>query len=230
MAAGHLLPVPTVAEVESRRDAFAKDRWEGHMQDLGKRWQSREHAMRGMSEAEREAYRDERMAQWMEEDDAHRRAIQREIDEYSRLLNEDLRNRAADQARLAFTLSRFSPASAYQLAAMTLAATDIGLKSRYEDAMRNYRTAFLEYVERRQKETGGMGGFQITVDSNEGVQFSMPREAGALDLSGMPAFAPPAVSSIAVATGVVVDAGILALCAILAFAGAAGAFLRYDLR
>jgi len=52
--------------------------------------------------------------------------------EYSKRLNEDRRNRQAYQERLGFILSRFSPASAFRLAAMNLASTDILLKSRAE--------------------------------------------------------------------------------------------------
>ncbi len=230
MGAGHMMQVPTIAEVEAQRDAFAKDRWEQHMGELEKLWQERERGMRGMSDAEREAYRDASLPDWMEEDDARRRGIQKEIDEYSALLTEDLRNRRAGQIRLGFAMSRISPAAAYQLAAMTLADTDIELKARYEDAMREYRTAFLQFVEKKQKETGGTGGFQITVDSNEGVKFSMPRESGSLDLSGLPAFSPPRSSLSHIAPALIIDAGILALYTLLAFAGAFLAFLKYDLR
>ena len=230
MAAGYVVRVPTIAEVESQRDAFAKDRWEHHMEELGKVWQAREREMQGLLGAEREAYRDARLPEWMEEDDARRRSIQMEIDEFSGLLTEDLRNRRAGQVRLGFALSRISPAAAYQLASMTLADTDIEMKARYEDAMREYRTAFLQFVEKKQKETGGSGGFQITVDSNEGVKFSMPRESGSLDLSGLPAFSPPRTSIGRLAPGLIVDSGILALYALFAFGGAFLAFLKYDLR
>jgi ABC-type transport system involved in multi-copper enzyme maturation permease subunit len=230
MAAGQLKPVPTVAEVESKRDAFAKDRWDKHMRDLESKWRTREDAMHGLSKEEKEAYRDDHLAEWMEKDDADRKQIQKEIDEYSVRLNEDLRNRKVDQERLAFVLSRISPASAYQLAAMSLAGTDISLKSRYEDAMREYRTAFLRYVEKKQKETGNSGGFRITFDTDKGVKFSAPRESGSLDLSEMPDFLAPQLAFADVAGGVIVDAGILAFASLLAFIGAFVAFLRYDVR
>ena len=43
---------------------------------------------------------------------------------------EDFRNRKAEQEGLAFAISRFSPASAYQLTVMNLAGTNIDLKTR----------------------------------------------------------------------------------------------------
>jgi hypothetical protein len=164
------------------------------------------------------------------EDDLRRKQVQKDIEEYSLRLDEDLRNRKSEQERLAFTLSRISPASAFQLASMSLAGTDIALKARYEDAMRGYRTSFTQYIEKKQKESGGTGGFRITVDTKKGFQFSAPREQSSLDLSDMPAFIAPRLTFAGAAAPVVVDAGILALSSLLAFAWAFVAFLRYDVR
>jgi ABC-type transport system involved in multi-copper enzyme maturation permease subunit len=230
MTAGQLRPVPSVAEVEAQRDAFSKDCWDKHMQEMEGRWRERQSAMKGMTDQQEQSYRDEHLSDWMEEDDAGRKQIQMEIEAYSVRLNEDLRNRKNEQERLGFILSRFSPASAYQLAAMTVGGTDINLKARYEDAMREYRTRFTQYVEKKQTETGGMGGFRITMDTNTGIKFSAPRESGSLDLSDLPVFTPPQVRFADVAGSVVIDAGLITLCTILSFAGAIGAFLRYDVR
>lgn len=230
MAAGQLKPVPSVAEVEAQRDAFSKDRWESHMQEMQGRWREREEATKGLSKDERESYRDDKLGTWMEEDDAKRKQIQQDIEEFSARLSEDIRNRRADQERLAFALTRISPASAYQLAAMSLAGTDITLKARYEDAMRDYRSRFTQYVEKKQKESGTQGGFRITVDSDKGFSFSAPRDRGTLDLSDLPAFGAPVRGFDAAAAPVVVDAGLLTLASLLAFAGAFIAFLRYDVR
>jgi ABC-type transport system involved in multi-copper enzyme maturation permease subunit len=230
MAAGRLKPVPSVAEVEAQRDAFAKDRWESHMQEMQERWRVREQATQGMSKEQREAYRDDHLAAWMEEDDGKRKEIQKDIDEFSVRLNEDLRNRKADQEAMAFTLTRVSPASSYQLASMSLAGTDIGLKSRSEDAMRGYRTRFMQYVEKKQKETGSQGGFRITVDSDKGFSFSAPRDRGTLDLSDLPVYSSPLQTFASAAAPVVLDAGLLALYSLLAFAGAVAGFFRYDVR
>jgi ABC-type transport system involved in multi-copper enzyme maturation permease subunit len=230
LAAGQLRPVPSVAEVEAQRDAFAKDRWETHMKEMEGRWQARQSGMEGLNKEQREALRDGRLPEWMGEDDARRKQVQKDIDEYSVRLNEDLRNRNAEQELLAFTLSRFSPASAYQLAAMSLGGTDVRLKSRSEDAMREYRTRFIRYVEEKEKTTGGMGGFRITVDTDTGIKFSAPREKGSLDLGDLPVFAPPSLSLGEAAAPVVLDAGVLVFSTLLAFAGAFVAFLHYDIR
>jgi ABC-type transport system involved in multi-copper enzyme maturation permease subunit len=230
MAAGVADPVPSVAETEARIDAFAKDRWDQQMKQMEARWQTRQEEMKGMTTEQRKAYEQDREKQWANEDEAGRTTVQKDIDAYGVRVNEELRNRKAHQEHLAFALSRVSPASAYQLASMSLAGTGVSLKSRYEDAMRTYRNGFIEYVGRKQKETGTQGGFRITVDSQTGFHFSAPRERGTLDVSDLPAFLPPAVPFGETAETAVIDAGLLALYSLLAFAGAFLAFLRYDVR
>jgi len=178
------------------------------------------------SKEEREKYENDHMWGWMEENDAAQRQMTKEIEAQGVKLQEDLRNRKALQERLAFALSRFSPASAYQLAAMSIAGTDISLKSRYEDGLRSYRTILNAFTEKKQKETGDVGGIRITMDSEKGVSISSPRENGTLNLTDMPQFTPPASAGVIPVT----DIGILLFSIMVAFAGSITGFLRYDMR
>jgi ABC-type transport system involved in multi-copper enzyme maturation permease subunit len=230
MAAGWVRPVPSVAEVEGQREAFAKDAHEKQMQRLMSAWRSRNAQMDGMPGAERDKFREEHMPGWMAEGEEDRSRMEMEIDAYSVRLNEDLRNRRQSQEDLAFALSRISPAATYQAAAMLLAGTDVSLKSRYEDAMRAYRTRFTEFTGKKQKETGNTGGFSITVDTEGGVKLSSPRDGGVLDLSELPAFVTPRTMLRDIANGLVLDAGALILASLLAYAGALWAFTRFDVR
>ncbi|MEZ4701888.1 MAG: hypothetical protein R2834_16265 [Rhodothermales bacterium] len=79
-----------------------------------------------------------------------------------------MNNVRAVQQSLGFSLSRFSPASAYQLAAMRLGRTDLGLKRRFTESLYAYRTAFTAYIraekprrddhaDRRQRKGGAAG-------------------------------------------------------------------------
>lgn len=230
MAAGQIISVPSVAEIEGQQDRFEKESWDKHMKDMSARWRSRDAEMEGMSPEQREAYRDEHEWEWLEEEDKARKTMLKEINDFSIKLNEDLRNRKAQQERLGFTLSRFSPASAYQLAAMNLAGTDLTLKTRYEDAMQNYRNTFTSFTEKKQKEAGGIGGIRITVDSEKGFSISGDRDKGSLDLSELPRFQAPVHSFAEALAPTLIDWGLLALCTIGAFAGAFVVFLRYDVR
>lgn len=224
--AGQTVSVPSVSEIDGQREAFAKDRWEQHRKEWEERLQERQAAMAAMSKEEREQYENDHLWGWMERDDASRKQVEKDIDAFGNMLQQDLRNRLASQEKLAFTLSRFSPASAYQLAVMNIVGTDLDLKRRYEDALREYRTIFNAYTDKKQKASGGMGGIRITMDSEKGFSFEAPREQGALNMSDMPRFTTPTRE----ASFPIVDAGILGLATLLAFAGAFVAFLRYDVR
>jgi hypothetical protein len=230
MAAEQLIAVPTVAEVDAQRDGYAKDQWEKHMTAMTERWREREAEMHGLSKEARDAYREEHLWSWMEQDDAERKKVQSEIDAYGVRIQEDLRNRRARQEELAFLFARSSPAAAYQLAAMEIARTGIGIKNANEEAMERYRGEFKDHVDKKQKESGNTGGFRITVDSEKGFSFSAPRERGTLDVSDLPRFAPVKASMGEILQSSLVDACLLALFGLLALGGAVFGFHRYDVR
>lgn len=230
MAAGQIISVPSVGEIEGQQDGFAKQTWEKYKDDMMARWREREAGMEGMSEEERESYRDDKMWGWMQEDDQARSKVQQDIDEFSRRLLEDTRNRRQVQERMAFTLSRFSPASAYQLASMNLAGTNIDLKSRYEDEMNNYRDTFKQFVAKKREEAGDSGGIRITISSETGFDITRGRDKGTLDVSDLPKFEERTMQNSEAISPTLIDFGLLAIYTILAFAGSFVAFLRYDVR
>jgi len=229
MLAGQLVDVPTDAEIDSRQDSFSKDRWNAHMAQMGEKWRKRNEPLESLSREEREKKREEMEWVWAEEDKRDRDSMQATIEANARLLREDLRNRKGERERLGFALSRFSPVSAYQLAAMNIAGTDVSLKTRYEDALESYRSDFNAFRERKLKESGSHGGIRIEVDSERGIRIDSGREM-ALDLSGMPEFTParPPLSESAAAA--VIDLGLMGFFSLASFAGAFALFLRYDPR
>ena len=187
--------------------------------------------MEGMNEEERKAYQDRHMWDWMQETDKLRKAVQSDINEMSRKLHEDLRNRKVEQERLALILSRISPASAYQIAAMNLANTDIHVKSRFEAALEDYQTVLSDYTEKKQKESpGSHGGIQIQFDSETGIRVNTGRNQNKLNVSDMPHFEAikPDFKKSFLKTGI--DIGLLLFYSIMALAGTFVAFLRYDVR
>ncbi|UCE04363.1 MAG: ABC transporter permease subunit [bacterium] len=231
MAAGKIIPVPSVAEIDGQIEGFSKERWDKYMKDLEQRWETRNKAMAGMTKTEREAYRDNHMWDWMEENDALRKEVQADINEYSRTLHEDLRNRKAVQERLGFTLSRFSPVSAFQLSTMNLAGTDIHLKARYETALEQYHKTFVDYIEKKQQESGGgMGGIRISFSSETGFKYSFGPDKGNLDIGDMPRFQGIKHSISDLFVPIIIDIALLLFYNIAAAVGAFVAFLRYDVR
>jgi len=116
------------------------------------------------------------------------------------------------------------------LAAMNLGGTNITLKSRYEDAMNNYRDTFKKYVAKKQEVGGGRGGIRITISSETGFNMSSSRDKGTLDVTDLPRFEASILGNLEAISPTIIDFGLLAFYTILSFAGAFVAFLRYDVR
>jgi len=216
MAAGGLVDVPRASEVEAQRDAYANEKWTQHINAItsGKLGSCDVSSQRAQ--------------------DSLRREMEAEIDEYDALLREDLRRRKIGQEDLAWVLARLSPASAYQLASMTLAETDTDAKARYEDAMSEYRRQFNQYTAAKQAESGEMGGIRISITQDETGDSKMvvdaSRQRDGLDVSGLPRFSPPGVNLAEAVGPTVVNFGVLCFDILLVFAATFVAFLRYDVR
>jgi ABC-type transport system involved in multi-copper enzyme maturation permease subunit len=228
MAAGQLIHVPRVAEIEGQRDGYAKDLWKAHYDAMEGRFiadRERDH------EAGEEVDADLAMWDRMQREDSLRQQVETQIEAFETQLLDDLRRRKRQQQKLAFILSRLSPASAYQLAAMNLAGTDVDLKSRYEEAMTQYREEWSAHVQTKQAESGQMGGFvSVEISSETGLTIGGSRGDERIDISDMPRFQAPKLKLAEVLPPVLPDMGILAIGTLLAFLGAFVAFLRYDVR
>ncbi|GAB5520670.1 MAG: hypothetical protein RhofKO_29210 [Rhodothermales bacterium] len=229
MLAGQMRPTASVAEIESKMDRFQTERWRTFMEEQREMWQTRSTEMEGMSAEERTQYREDNQTTWDQESANRNAQVQTDLAEFNRKLNEELRNEKAAQERLAFTLSRLSPASSYQLTAMNLAGTNTTLKQRYEEAIFDYRDQFSVFAQqkrmeeraaqREQQRREGGGGFMFLGSTDETI-----------DASEMPRFVAPVESTAEALQPSVVDLGLLSLYGLLAFAGAFVAFLRYDVR
>ncbi len=230
MAAGQLVSIESVAQLEAKQEAFERERWEDYSAQISETWQARNQEMEGMDEDERRAYRNEKEWEWLEVDDAARKQVQSDIIENNRMLLEDSQNKKKVQEQLAFNLARVSPVSSFRLAAMNLAGTDIDLKSRYEESMRRYKDDFTEFAQKKQAESGDSGGFRIEVDSNEGVKLDFGRNDQTLDTSEMPRYSAPVVQAGTTLGNSILDFGLLIVFIIATFGGSFFAFLRYDMR
>lgn len=229
MAAGQIVQVPQRAEIEAQRDGFAQDRWAQFYNEMEER-------LRDVFDPDAEETDDDEVfdeeAMWarMKAEDASRKVVQAEIEEFEARLLEDWRHRKESQQRLGLTLSRFSPASVYQLAAMSLAGTDLSMKPRYESALKQYRKEFNTFIDEKQSQSGQVGGVMIQIGSEEGVKISTSRDNDGLDLSGRPTFTPPKQRLSEVVQPVVADIGLLAFGIMFCFVGAFVSFNRNDLR
>ncbi len=228
LAAIRLQPVPSAAEIESRKQGFEARAWDDHLRELSGLWQQRETEMAGLDDDQRQAYEDERLWKWLEEDERLRKETEATIADNAARLDETVRLTQAKQTRLAFGLSRLSPASTFQLLAMRVAGTGTELKERYEEALRLYRQSFLDFVASRD---GGQGtSHRITRRRASAAPKIFEDTDQPLDLSDMPRFIAPRLDTAGALAGTPMELGLLALEVLLAFAAGFVAFLRYDVR
>lgn len=229
MVAGQFITVPTNAELESQRIAYQQQGWAKYGEEMQKVWKERSKLMEGMSEEQREKYRKDNELAWMEESDKVMKQREKEENEFFEKINESAKNKRDQLERLALTLSRFSPASAFQLAVMNLSGTDLDMRQRYEDAMKDFREKYNAFIEKKQKETGGFGGFRISVSTKGGFKFDDGR-GKAVETKDLPKFSYAGETLSASLAPSIIDMVIIILLSLAAFAGAYISFLRYDMR
>ncbi len=232
MAASQLVDVPGVAEIESQKDRYRSDR-QGELRDSRSlRFQEMMAPARGLAEDERRAFYQANIAAYTEETNALQAEMELTIEENNRRINENLRNAKSELERLAFLMSRVSPASAYKLTAMNLGGTNTSMKNQYEDQMLAYRETYNAYIatkwQQEQEEQA-----QILAGQRQGRGTTLVFAGSgnqAIDASDMPQFIAAEESVSEVISASLLDFGLLAIYTLLAFAGAFFAFVRYDVR
>jgi ABC-type transport system involved in multi-copper enzyme maturation permease subunit len=228
MVAGHFIPVPTAAEISSRMaqktmefyDQF-DETMDTHRKEQDKAYQDLS-GDTSLSIEERNERAKELSDKYINKMNEEQEKYLQKIAEYDAFLNEDWRNRKAVRERLGFSLSRFSPASAYQLAAMDLAGTGMNLKTDYEDQLRTYSDIFNKFRAKKIEETTG----RIFV-FNPMEERKKPEP---LDLSEVPRFEffNPDLNEVLQST--LIDIGIISIYVLIIIAGTCIAFIRYDVR
>jgi len=148
---------------------------------------------------------------------------QRRLSELDLRLTEERRNRQTSQQRLALGIARFSPASAFSLAAAGLAGTSLDLPEQYLSQLAAYQERFAAF--QHEKTGRSSGGIRMVIKTGDEED-----EPGPIDPGELPAFVwrPPTTGEVIQAG--VFDLSVLALFNLLFFSAAFVAFLRYDVR
>ena len=229
MVAGQFVNVPTNAELESQRIAYQQQGWKKYSDVFSKIWQERSEAMKGMSETERQNYQNLKQSEWRQEEEKVQKDREKDLNDFFDKITDAAMNKRNQLERLALNLSRISPVSSYQLAVMNLCGTDLSMYKRYDDAIKEYRTNYNAFIEKKQKETGGFGGYSISFSSKGGFKFSDGR-GKAVDTKDMPKFTYSEASVGKAVAPSIIDMSIIIILTLGAFAGAYISFLKYDLR
>jgi ABC-2 type transport system permease protein len=137
---------------------------------------------------------------------------------YARL-DEDYTQRKKRQANLAMELSRLSPAGSLSFAAMSLARTSQNRDFKFRQALEDYRASFATYYDRKVSE-------QIARTGDPPASLMLGRQV----FDDLPPFTFQDEPLAASTDRAIPDMGLLALWAVIFFAIAYVAFLRYDVR
>jgi ABC-type transport system involved in multi-copper enzyme maturation permease subunit len=222
MLAGQAIPVPTVDEIESRVNSFSTQTRTEFFTNMGKRSRERFQSAKDMKPEDRQQV----LAAYMKETEELRKEMDKTIAANNARVYEDYYNQKNRQEMLAFSLAKISPASQFQLVTMKLSGTDVALKKRYEDAMKEYKAQYSTFSQQK----GGMFGFRVSSSRGSTSASMMGPEEKKVDISEAPKFGDPEYSFSTALAGSLFDLGLLALFNILAFVGAFVAFLRFDMR
>lgn len=230
MVAGQFAKVPSLSEIESKKASYDKSLLDEFFKKTSDLNRKRNAEMGGMSEAEKEAYEDENSYTWMQENDALLQERKVKLAKYAEKLKQDYDNEKENLEKMALSFARFSPASSFNLAAMNLCGSDVGLKNRYENAISDYKNRFLNFIDKKKESSGSMGGISITMDSQKGMSIVDGRKNSKFDISEVPKFSVAEETLSINYSSIVVDFGLLSIYILLSFAGAVFSFLKYDVR
>lgn len=220
MAAGQFVAVPTPAEILSKLTQKRR----GISVQLNKWYdessKKRNATLASLNDEERQSKSTEIYEQFSKDLNEKQTELMQEVDKYYTSMIEDWRNRKAELEKNGFALSRFSPASSYQLAAMNLAGTGLSLKSNYEDQFHIYKGIFSKFVDKKSEEDG-QGIFSVQIEEKKDKK---------LDISELPEFNYVSTSIDQLLHSTVIDIGIMAFYILITMAGGFIAFNRYDVR
>lgn len=222
MLAGQAIPVPTVDEIESRVNSFATQTRTEFFANMAKRSRERFQTVKDLKPEDRQQV----FAAFMKENEEQRKEMDKQISANSARIYEDYYNQKNRQELLAFSLAKISPASQFQLVTMKLSGTDVALKKRYEDAMKEYKAQYSTFSQGK----GGMFGIRVSSSRGSSSASMSGPEEKKVDMSEAPKFTDPDYTVGTAVAGSLFDLGMLALFNVLAFVGAFVAFLRFDMR
>jgi len=234
VTAVELVPVPSVAQVESRKEGFERREWEKYRKGISSKWRMRQAEIESQPTEDRTEFEDTQTWEWMEQDDRERQQLQARIAENSRRINEEMRALQAGQQRMGLALTRLSPASSFQLVALEVAGTGLGLRDRYTDSIEEYRDRFSKFVD----EQGG-NTFSMRIGHSDDEEEAEEEDDAAggwvdqgkpLDLREMPRYEATPLQAAETIAPTIMDLGLLGLLILLSFAVAFTGFLRYDVR
>jgi ABC-type transport system involved in multi-copper enzyme maturation permease subunit len=212
LLAGRAVEVPSADEIAAQKSAYGAELWAAGREKLSNFAPSKT----GDMEAMMKEFQDMMEKQADERDE--------KMQQLAGQLNESRANRQRIQQGWAFGLSRLSPLASFSLTAMTLAGTDLRMRDRFQDEAKEYQTDYAKFMKAKTGMVPGRGMviMRVNEDSREKPKPVDPKE--------LPEFHFARSSTVEATAASLPNLGLLVLWGLGAFAGAFGAFLKYDLR
>lgn len=157
------------------------------------------------------------------------------LKELTSRLNEDRHNRQMQQEKLAFGISRISPAAVFNLVSTTFFGTSLDLKNNFLKQAAIYSETFNAFIRKKTGEDAGSLGAVIkrattaAIASTRGEKVEPP-PTKPINPREIPEFIYQAPELYNILYDALPDIAILILFNLIFFSGAFISFLRYDLR
>ncbi|MCX6170110.1 MAG: ABC transporter permease [Ignavibacteriales bacterium] len=208
MIAGRAVNVPSVDEINSKKNIFA--------QQLGREYMNKMSKFTAPNNGDVMKEFQKFMEKNNDERDEKTRAFTEKV-------NQERSNKQILQENLAFGISRISPSASFSLASASLAGTSLDLVRSYRDQAENYQKTFANF--QKSKTGGTTGSGMIFTIRNEGD--NKPPEIKPSELPQFE-FKPEPLSKSLSAS--LVDFGLLILFNFIFFGASYMGFLKFDLR
>ena len=228
MLSYQVYPVPSVEETEANIQGYANLEWAKFAKQLEGLWQERNRAQIDMTEQQKQDFQNESMWLWIQQEDSMRKAVLEDIDKFTDKSHQQIRNRQTQQEDLALDFFKLSPASLLHTVLLNIAETDIHLKARYETDAEQYKNVLSDYVVKKEKSEGNIGGIRVTFGP-AGLKIDTGRQAQ-LNTSDMPVFEKSCLSFGTLFLSSLNSIMLLLFYTVICLAGAFVAFTRYDVR
>jgi ABC-type transport system involved in multi-copper enzyme maturation permease subunit len=223
LIAGNTSEVPSSEEISVKVLHFQSENARAIDQKLGELFQQFLQELR-QSRDKGVEFQQRRQEELYGEVDRLREDLDRKVEDFTGRLNEDRRNRQIRQEKLAFSISRISPAAAFSLAATTLSDTSMEIRNHFLESAKVYSKSFADFF---RDKTGKSIDSKMVFDMD---QIEKKKQQLPIDLSEIPKFVYQTPDLPVILHDALPDIALLILFNLVFFTGAFIAFLRYDLR
>ncbi|MBN1907617.1 MAG: ABC transporter permease subunit [Deltaproteobacteria bacterium] len=223
LIAGNTVEVPSAEEISVKRLQLQRQNARTADEKFGEAFQQFLKELRQGNDKSPE-FQKRRQEELYAEVDKLRAKLDKDLNDFTDRLNEERHNKQIKQEKLAFGISRISPAAVFTLAATTLSDTSMELRNHFMESAQAYSKSFADFF--RDKTGKSIDSKMVfDMDQEEKKKQQLP-----IDINEIPEFVYQAPDLSTILHDALPDIALLILFNLVFFTGAFTAFMRYDLR